>query len=238
MKSLFRRIARLRWAVALIGIATASFVSISGCDPRPLIFFLQGEDPSNPAACPTEFKNKKVVILVEVSGSARGASGSLDHDLSRELAKFLKDRVKKIKIVPLDRVWAWSEGNPTATDPGEVGRKFEADVVIMLEVDEFAVTNPADLQMLQGKARVHMKVFEMKYPTNSDNKPMKDQEKIAESVWDGDSEPMFPRNAPIARDSAQSEKAFLRKFIQFTAAEVGWNFANRPIGDEIQPMSF
>ncbi len=178
------------------------------------------------------------MILVQVAGSARGASDSLEHDLGREVAKILTDKGKKIKIVPLPKVWTWVENNPTWTDPAELAKKFEADKVVFLEVENFQISNPGDLQMLQGSARIHVTVHSLDYPKNSKGKPMKDQEKESNVDYDNYTEPVFPKNAPIARESSKSEAAFLRNFVKLVAQEVAWNFVDTPLGDDIQQVKF
>jgi hypothetical protein len=232
-----RPLAGIRWAMVLVALATSSFVMMSGCDPRALAFFLQNEEPGTPHEGPS-LDDKKLVILVQVAGSAQGASESLEHDLGREVSRILTERGKKIKVVPMQKVWTWVENNPTWTDPAELAKKFEADKVIFLEVESFQISNPGDIQMLQGSARIHVTVHSLDYPKNSKGKPMKDQEKESIVDYDNYTEPLFPKNAPISRESSKSEAAFLRNFTKLVAKEISWNFVDTPLGDDIQQVKF
>ena len=70
--------------------------------------------------------------------------------------------------------------------------------MIFLEVEQFQTQSPGDLNMLHGEAKVHIKAFEMEYPKNSKDKPIKDQPKEANDIYDGYGE---PHASPIAARS-------------------------------------
>ena len=93
-----------------------------------------------------------------------GEYSSLERDLSRDLATIFRKKVKKITVVDPDKVATWVEAHPKETDPAEVARDFDADIVVFIEVEQFQSQSPADLNMLHGEARVHVKAYEMDYP--------------------------------------------------------------------------
>ena len=58
--------ARTRRAVALLALASAGLLSLTGCDPRTLIYFLQPWEPTISAPGPS-LKGKKVVVLTHAA---------------------------------------------------------------------------------------------------------------------------------------------------------------------------
>jgi hypothetical protein len=230
-----RSLANARVRLALVALlAAGSLLASSGCDPRTLAYFLQPFDPSIAPDCETSFQGKKVVILCRAVSDSMGEYSSLERDLSREVASILRKKVKKITVVDPDKVATWIEAHPKETDPAEVARDFDADIVVFLEVEQFQTQNPGDLNMLHGEARIHIKAYEMDYPKNSKDKPIKDQPKEAHEVYDSFSEPSFPDRGPIPIDSGSSKSKFRITFVKVVAKDVSWHFIEHAPDDSIQ----
>ena len=230
-----RSLANARVRLALVALmAGGSLLAISGCDPRTLAYFLQPFEPTIPPPCETSFEGKKVVILCRAVSDSMGEYSSLDRDLSRDLATIFRKKVKKITVVDPDKVATWVEAHPKETDPAEVARDFDADIVIFLEVEQFQIQSPADLNMLHGEARVHVKAYEMDYPRNSKDKPIKDQPKEAHDIYDDYAEPLFPDRGPIPIDSGSSKSKFRITFVKVVAKEISWHFIEHAPDDSIQ----
>ncbi len=128
---------KLRLAAVML-IASGSLITIGGCDPRTLFFFLQPDNPSIEAPGPS-LEEKKVVILCNVSANALGDFPSLERDMSREVASNFRKKCKKVTIVDPDKVATWIEAHPQWTDPADAARDFDADIVIFLEVEQFQI---------------------------------------------------------------------------------------------------
>jgi hypothetical protein len=218
---------------AVVLLASGSLIMVSGCDPRALVFFLQPNNPTIEAPGPT-LEKKKIVILCNVSANAQGEFPSLERDLCREVASILRKKVKKGTVVEPDKVATWVEAHPKWSDPSEAARDFDADVVIFLEVEEFRLQAPGDLDVLHGESKTHIQAFEMRYPKNSKDKPLKDQPKEAESIYDQYAESSFPNRGPIPIDAGTSRSAFKNKFLKITANEISWHFVEHAPDDVIQ----
>ncbi len=232
-----RMLAKRRVHLALVALlAGGSLLGISGCDPRTLVYFLQPFEPTVPPPCGEDltFQGKKVVILCRNVSDTSGDYSSLERDLTRDLATIFRKKVKKITVVDPDKVATWVEAHPKETDPAEVARDFDADIVIFLEVEQFQSHSPADLNMLHGTARVHVKAYEMDYPKNSKDKPIKDQPKEATEKYDGYAEPSFPERGPIPIDSGSSRSKFRNTFVKVVAKEISWHFIEHAPDDSIQ----
>ncbi|GAC1465418.1 MAG: hypothetical protein NVSMB9_05020 [Isosphaeraceae bacterium] len=229
--------ARTRRAVAVLILTCAGLSSLAGCDPRTLFYFLQPFEPTIPAPGPS-LASKRVVVVTHAVSNAMGEFQSLDRDLGREVASNLRAKVKKIDVVEPDKVWNWVEGHPNWTDPAELARAFEADVVIFLEIEGFSVQNQGDLNVLQGAAKTHIQVTSMVYPTNSKGKPIKDQPREAKTIYNEYCDTEFPVRGPIPADSGVSRGAFKSKFLKVVAAEISWHFVEHAPDDNIQDVKF
>jgi len=219
--------------VAAGTLASACLVVISGCDPRALAFFLQPFDPTIPAPGPS-LANKKVVIQCYATSSALGEFPSIERDLTRELALILRKKVKKITVVDPDKTATWMEAHPRNTDPAEIANDFDADIVIFLEVEQFQIQAPGDLNVVHGDSKVHVVVYQMEYPKNSKDKPIKDQPKEAKEIYNEYAETGFPNRGPLPIDTGTSRSFFKNKFMKIVATELSWHFVEHAPDDVIQ----
>jgi hypothetical protein len=225
--------ARVRLALGVL-MAGCCLLAISGCDPRTLAYFLQPFDPTVAPPCETSFEGKKIVILCRAVADSTGDYSSLERDVSREVAKIFRQKVKKITVVQPDKVATWVEAHPHWTDPADAARDFNADIAIFLEVEQFQLESPGDVNMLHGEAKVHIKVFEMDYPKNSKDKPIKDQPKEAREIYNEYVETSFPNRGPLQIDSGNSRSAFKNTFLRIVTKEISWHFVEHAPDDSIQ----
>jgi hypothetical protein len=212
-------------------------IALLGCDPRPLFYFLQPFEPTIPAPGPS-LKGKKVVVLTHATAASQAEFPGLEKDLSREFVGHLRKNVKKITLVEPEKVSTWVEGHPKWTDPSDAARDFEADIVIFLELEQFQIQAPGDLNVLQGSSKVHIQAFELTPPKNSKGRPIHDQPKESHSIYDDYQESSFPIRGPVPMDSGVGRGAFKNKFLQVTAAECSWHFVEHSQNDVIQDVKF
>jgi hypothetical protein len=231
-----RTLARLRHVAASI-LLVGSSVALVGCDPRPFFYFLQPFEPTIPAPGP-DLRSKKVVVLTHATSGSQAEFPGLERDLNREFVANLKKKVKKITLVDAEKVATWVEGHPKWTDPADAARDFEADVVIFLEMEQFQVQAPGDLNVLQGSAKVHIQAFELSPPKNSKGKAIHDQPKESHSIYDDYQESTFPIRGPVPMDSGVGRAAFKNKFVQVVGSECSWHFVEHSPDDVIQDVKF
>jgi len=230
-----RTLARMRHAAALI-LLVGSSVALVGCDPRAAFYFLQPNSPTIAAPGPN-LQGKKVVVLTHATAGSQAEFPALERDLNREFVSRIK-KVKKITVVDPEKVRTWVEGHPQWTDPADAARDFEADIVIFLELEQFRVQAPGDLNVLQGSAKVHIQALELTPPKNSKGKPILDQPKESNSIYDDYQESTFPIRGPIPMDSGVGRAAFKNKFIQVVGSECSWHFVEHSPDDMIQDVKF
>jgi hypothetical protein len=222
--------------IAAPALAVGLLLTLTGCDPRTLFYFLQPYESTIPAPGPS-LKNKKVVVLTAADSGTLAQFPGLERDLARQFVKNLR-KDKKVTVVDPEKVSDWIQGHPNWTEPTQAARDFEADVVIVLEVEQFRTRHPGDLNVLQGSSKVHLQAFELKHPTNSKGKPMKDQEKESESIYDDYCETEFPRRGPIPMDSGVGEPTFKSKLLQIVSNECSWHFIEHAQADMIEDVRF
>jgi hypothetical protein len=231
--------ARTRRAAALFTLAAAGILILAGCDPRTLVYFLQPWEPTvPPPSNAPKLEGKKVVVVAHAVSGAMGEFASLDRDVSKKVVSIMKEKVKKIEVVDPDKVSNWVEDHPHWTDPEEVAKAFEADMVIFLEIETFQIQNAGDIGVLQGTAKTHIQVTEMVYPKNSRGKPNKNEPKEAKQVYDDYRDTIFPVRGPVQMDSGVSRGAFKNRFLQVVAAEISWHFVEHSPEDDIQDVKF
>ena len=126
------------------------------------------------------------------------------------------------------------EAHPHWTDPADAARDFNADMAIFLEVEQFQIQTPGDLNMVHGESKVHIQVFEMQYPKNSKDKPIKDQPKEAHNIYDEYAETTFPNRGPLPIDSGNSRSAFKNTFLRVVTKDISWHFVPHAPDDSIQ----
>ena len=227
--------ARIQIAAVMLLLVAGGLIAVSGCDPRTLAYFVQPfESTIPPPEGAPSLEGKKVVILCNVTSGAVAEYPSLERDVPRVLADILRKKVKKITIVEPDKIATWVEAHPHWTDPADAARDFGADIAIFLEVEQFQSQTPGDLNMVHGESKVHIQVFELDYPKNSKDKPIKDQPKEAHNIYDGYAESAFPNRGPLPIDSGTSRAAFKHTFLKIVVKEVSWHFVEHREEDSIQ----
>lgn len=232
-----RLTAGTRRAAALLLLALVGLTSLAGCDPRTILYFLQPWEPTIPAPGPS-LQGKKVVLVTHAVSTAQGEFQSLDRELTREVVGILREKVKKLEITPPEKVWTWVEGHPTWTDPAELAKAFEVDVVIFLEIEAFQLQSPADLNVFHGMAKTHIVATEMVYPKNSKGKAVTSQPKEPKEIFNDYCDTEFPRTAPIPFDSGTSRGAFKTQFLKVVANEISWRFVEHAPGDDIEKVKY
>lgn len=226
-----------RAALASMMFAGASLLTLPGCDPRTLLYFLQPFEPTIPAPGPS-LKGKKVVVLTHLAAGAGETFSDLGRDLTREFQGALRKNVKGIRIVEADKVIDWMSAHPSWTDPTEAGKDFEADIVIYLDVTNFEAANPKDLEMMEGTSNIHIRVSEFGHPKNDKGKEQKSEPKEWDSIYEEQSDVTFPARGPVPRDSGVSESAFKIKFMKLVANQLSWHFVDHAPEDDIQDVKF
>ena len=226
-----------RAALATLMFAGASLITLPGCDPRTMLYFLQPFDPTIPAPGPS-LSGKKVVVLTHVQPGAGETYSDLSRDLTREFTSALRKNSKKIQLVDNDKVISWMEAHPSWTDATEAGKDFEADVAIMLDVAAFQACDPKSPDLMEGTSSIRIHVWEFGHPKDTKGREEKKEPKEWDQAYEETADTTFPTRGPVPRDAGVSESAFKLKFLKLVANELSWHFVEHAPGDDIQDVKF
>jgi len=228
-----RPVARTRRTALRLALAAAGLLSLAGCDPRTLFYFLQ---PFEPGIAPTgpSLKGKRVVVLTHAASGTQNDFRAVDRELTREFVSILREKVKKIDVVEPQKVWDWADAHPSWSEPSEAAKAFDADVVIFLEIEEFQIRDPSSPGLFKGLSKVHIQVTELQHPKNSKGKLQTDKPKEPDVIFDNVRDTEFPSRGPMPMDSGVSAAGFKNKFVKLVASELSWFFVDRAYGDDIQ----
>ncbi|MBW3595977.1 MAG: hypothetical protein KY475_01730 [Planctomycetes bacterium] len=204
-----------RGMLAMMGIATA-LLSLGGCAIiNHLLYVTQG------AKIPAEFdglKGKRVAVVC-VSPNDDFGPGSTSVDLSRGVETLLRERVKDIKIVRHEEVANWIDRNNWRHDYLDIGRGVKADMVVAVDLAHFSLYEGSTL--FQGRADLQVSVFDMSTGGT----------KVYQATLDDFSFPA--RGAQPVTDI--SEAKFKRAFVAILAQNIGRNFYDYDIQENIAP---
>jgi hypothetical protein len=219
------------------GCLAAGLLTLTGCDPRQMAYFLQPFEPQIPAPGP-ELKGKRVVVIAKAVPGALYDQPTLDRELADEIASTLRSKVKKIDVVNVDKVYAWDQANPTWSDPAELAAAFKADMVIDLEVQSYQIQDPSSPGLFEGRSSVHVRVTERAAPRDDRGREIAGQPLETKVVYENDRETTFPVRGPIPASAEVTRSAFQNKFLKLVAMELSWYFVSHAPGDNIQDVRF
>ena len=226
-----------RAALTTFMVAGGSLLTLPGCDPRTMLFFLQPFDPMIAAPGP-ELKGKKIVVLTQLQAGAGDTYNDLARDLTREFMAVVRKNSKKVDFVTLDKVNAWNEAHPKETDVTQAGKDFEADMVIMFDVSKFQASDIKSPDLMEGTSEIKIHVWEFGHPKNNKGHEDRSEKKEWSQVYEEEADTTFPVRGAIPRDIGVSESAFKIKFLKLVANELSWHFIEHAAADDVQDVKF
>jgi hypothetical protein len=112
------------------------------------------------------------------------ASVEIPNEVVYALGRHLKDKVRT--VVPPLAVVQWQESNLEWPNLSldEIGRRFQADAVLYLELEQYTMLEENSANLLRGRARVRVQVAK----AGADRSP----------VYSGLAEVLFPKDHPVS----------------------------------------
>jgi hypothetical protein len=208
-------------------VAGAAGVLSSGCDMGSLAYFLMPEARQDARMkglpCEDEKKAPKVAILTWSAMETRAEFIQADRQISdllaRDISELAKANKEHITFVSSRKVEDFKNNNPgwRALDMAEIGRRFGADYVICLEINNLSMYEPGGLnQLFRGRANVTVSLTDVKSP---DDSPMQE---VMSCVYPSDA------RGPISADLDVSPPQFRQAFLGHVAKKLSWYFARYP----------
>jgi hypothetical protein len=212
----------------LVGLVLAA----PGCSLGSLAYFLTPEQKLPPELCglasPDRKQQVRVIILASaVDPIARQGCAGVPRDLSERLARQLHElcaaNKENILIVAPRKIEEYKSKHSdwATTSPAEIGKEFNADYVINLEINSISMMEKGGFSDLyRGRVEMSITLVDVHH---ADHTPERAE---LTDVYPDESRPIPTTEYPIQR--------FRGDFLDRLAKRVAWHFAAHPRGQSHQ----
>lgn len=219
-----------RQRVVLIGLLLLAVTFGLGCNMLSVPFFLLQPEPKEKAALKrvaAADKEQEVTVVVLVSGGLENRPELLraDRDLSFRIAKHLQELCKaneeNVKVVSPVKVEQFKNEHPgwRTMDVDEIARRFAADYVINVEVEQLSMYQKGSSNLLyRGDAQLSVTLVDASDPSVPTEAPL-------QIIYPDES-----RGGAIPVDDEPPQK-FKNDFFEKIATQVSWQFTAHPTSD-------
>lgn len=211
---------------------TAALAAISagaGCNFGSLAYFLMPEQRLEAKikhlASADDKTKPKVVIFTHAALDLDADFFHADREIAENLTRHLKGLAAaykdKMDIVPQRQVEEYKNTHPTwrSESMPDVGRKFNADYVIYLEIHSLSMKQPKNIDLLSGNANLTIHLYDVKNP---DETPL-------QQPFNFRYPPEERGGIPIDNDTHPTK--FRQEFLDRVARKLVPYFAKSPRGD-------
>lgn len=213
-----------------LSLAAGAVAVTAGCDMASLAYFLAPEQRLDAKmkhlASDDKKKEPRVVILSWAGLETRAEFIHADRQLSELLAQNLREMAQtnseKLAFIPSRRVEEFKNNNPgwRGMDLSEVGRKFNADYVVYLEINSLSLYETGSLnQLLRGRTNITVSLVDVAKP---DDAPSSES---FSCVYPGDA----PGPIPVSVDTQPLQ--FRQMFLTHVARQLARYFSKYPRND-------
>lgn len=160
-----------------LGAAAVLLAAQAGCNFGSLAYFLMPEQRLDAKlrhlASTDEKKKPRVVIFTHAPLDLDTDFLHADREIAENLARHLKELAAafkdKVEIVPQRQVEEYKNTHPNwkGQEQTEIGKKFNADYVIYLEIHSLSMKKPKDIDLLNGNANITIHLTDVKNPDDS-----------------------------------------------------------------------
>jgi hypothetical protein len=204
MRSLTRH---LQWS-CLACLLSCLLLPLAGCASfaSHMMYWIKGNKIE--ARC-TALEEKSVAVVCVTGEKVEGIGLNNEGDnVTRLVATLLATNVKKVKVIPPEKVADWRDTNNwDEVDYRTIGRGVKADMVVAIDLSSFTLHDNSTL--LRGRSNLKTTVYDIN-----------DNGKII--FRDGPKEFVFPEGS--GRHSVENEANFHRIYLMMLAQDVAKNF--------------
>ncbi|MFA5865871.1 MAG: hypothetical protein WC975_14460 [Phycisphaerae bacterium] len=172
-----------------VGLLLSFLIAVGGCNliAAPLAVLGQGQTRKVPAEY-AELPGKHLVIWVWADESLLFDYPAIREDVASHARYFIKEHVKNAKIVDIAVVDKFQRSQYEADSMPivQIGRKFNADVILFIQVSDF-VTRPGSApNLFQGRINAQSALYDCNGILPVENPQRK--------VWSGKIEVVYPEH--------------------------------------------
>jgi len=213
---------RSAWA-SILTIVAYCFL-LNGCAPIVMLGYLIGGPPKidpdfdKKTKISLDEKERKVLVMCYAPKEVKWDFDSVDRELNVYVTHRLNQN--KIKVMDPDAVNAWIDNHADWDKPEEIGRDFEVDFVIFIEISKFGLYEQGSSNLFRGNAEVLLSVYEME--KNGEGNEIYSKEVISK----------FPILQPVLT-SEKSVYDFKQEYLSRLSDEIGRHFYAYEAGDDI-----
>ena len=204
--------------VALWALAALLAIGAGGCYLGHLFVALTKPKEYKHIKAEYDLQAERLVIVPYAGADIQFQYPTVPIEISNEvvyaLGRNLKDKVRS--VVPPLVVVQWQESNlewPNLSLP-EVGRLFQADTLLYVELEQYTMLEENSADLLRGRARARVQVV----------KPAADRH----PAYDGAAEVLFPKDHPVGRLQT-SQGAMRQSTNRLLAEEIVNKFRDRKV---------
>jgi hypothetical protein len=157
-----------------LAMLLGALILLVGCSPLQLAAFIFAPDSLEPAKCPLVIDGKEAKVVILAAHASTVPSNPMlmraDWDLGWRLTQLLEERYKenkeRVKIIPPSQVKNYMNKHPHWRElpPQEVGKAFEADWVINLEINSISLFDRNRNFFYHGSADIAVTVTDVHKP--------------------------------------------------------------------------
>lgn len=216
---------RRRWAALLVFLGAAT----AGCNPVTMSYFLlSGLDSGVPAEKPIANDKKEVKVLILTTGASEwrpmelmGADRELTGLVARCLTEQCKQNKERVTVVSGARWQRFKDEHPNwkSLSDEEIGKYFEADYVLDLEINALSLYEPGSMnQFFRGHAEIGVSLLDM-------------SKHGEEAPYHKPYQCEFPRTSGPVPVSDSNPQKFRDEFLNRVARDIAWLFTSHPVED-------
>jgi hypothetical protein len=218
-----------RWRLA--GLVILAGMLTTGCSLPGLLYFVGTgfmepmEEPGEMKLASKDKKEVKVAIAVYAGMDLSSDLVRVDHDLTSQLVRQLqqscKENKEKVTLVPAHKIQDYKMNHPDwFLKPKELGRHFDADKLVVLEIRSFSLYEQGSAnQLYRGKTDIAVKLFDLR---DTDDYPR-------ENFYHC----QYPNSrGPVPVDEKNAREFYL-ELTTFVVKHLSWYFTAHPLSETV-----
>ena len=154
------------WRVVVIFVLLAGAGALTGCDLIKYVTLMTAPDTEKMAPEFNRMLEKRVAVYVWVPPEVMWDYPKIRFDLAANISAYLQQNVKDVDVVEPLHIESYLEKTRSAgLDAAEVGRHFNADLVVHASLLDFSIRDPGMAHFYRGRLSASVQVIDL---TNED----------------------------------------------------------------------
>lgn len=169
-------------------------------------------------------KGKKVVVICTAPENAKDVS-SLDLDIIADVSG--KFRQHDINVIEPHKIQSWIDDNAGGVEEAdliEIGRKFDADYIVHIRLDQFTYKEQNSPNLFRGRTKGKLMVVQI------DDIPGAKGRKRGKKIYDKGFSSVYPEHQPKSGEEI-SGQVFRKQYLERVSGEIAQFFYDHRPGE-------